>query len=293
MAGIPFDQLSGYIWYNGEMVPWENAQVHVLTHGLHYASSVFEGERAYEGEIFKLQEHTERLFYSAEVLGFEIPYTVEEINQACRDTLEKQGLKNAYVRPVAWRGSEMMGVSAQSNTINVAIAIWDWPSYFDPEERKKGIRLDNAIYRRPDPATIPCFAKAAGLYMICTLSKHAAEERGYADAMMLDYRGQVSEATGANIFFIKDGVIHTPTPDCFLNGITRQTVIDLAKARQIEVVERAIMPEELPDFSECFLTGTAAEVTPVSEIGEHRFTPSDISFSLMNDYDKAVTAHLG
>ncbi len=293
MAGIPFDQLSGYIWYNGEMVPWENAQVHVLTHGLHYASSVFEGERAYEGEIFKLQEHTERLFYSAEVLGFEIPYTVEEINQACRDTLEKQGLKNAYVRPVAWRGSEMMGVSAQSNTINVAIAIWDWPSYFDPEERKKGIRLDNAIYRRPDPATIPCFAKAAGLYMICTLSKHAAEERGYADAMMLDYRGQVSEATGANIFFIKDGVIHTPTPDCFLNGITRQTVIDLAKARQIEVVERAIMPEELPDFSECFLTGTAAEVTPVSEIGEHRFTPSDISFSLMDDYDKAVTAHLG
>jgi len=293
MAGVPYDQLSGHIWFNGEMVPWEDAQVHVLTHGLHYASSVFEGERAYEGEIFKLQEHTERLFYSAEVLGFEIPYTIEEINQACRDTLEIQGLKNAYVRPVAWRGSEMMGVSAQSNKINVAIAVWDWPSYFEPEERKKGIRLDNAIYRRPDPATIPCFAKAAGLYMICTLSKHAAEEKGYADAMMLDYRGQVSEATGANIFFIKDGVIHTPTPDCFLNGITRQTVIDLAKARQIEVIERAIMPEELPDFSECFLTGTAAEVTPVSEIGEHRFTPGGISFSLMEDYDKAVVAHLG
>jgi len=292
MAGVPYDQLSGHIWFNGEMVPWEDAQVHVLTHGLHYASSVFEGERAYEGEIFKLQEHTERLFYSAEVLGFAIPYTVEEINQACRDTLEIQGLKNAYVRPVAWRGSEMMGVSAQSNKINVAIAVWDWPSYFDPEERKKGIRLDNAIYRRPDPATIPCFAKAAGLYMICTLSKHAAEERGYADAMMLDYRGQVSEATGANIFFIKDGVIHTPTPDCFLNGITRQTVIDLAKARQIEVIERAIMPEELPDFSECFLTGTAAEVTPVSEIGEHRFTPGQISFDLMEDYDKVVIAHL-
>lgn len=290
--GISYDQMSGHIWFNGEFVEWGDATVHVLTHGLHYASSVFEGERAYGGEIFKLQEHTERLFFSAEELGFEIPYTIEEINQACRDTLEKQGLKDAYIRPVAWRGSEMMGVSAQSNKINVAIAIWEWPSYFAPEERIKGIRLDRAKFRRPDPATIPCFAKAAGLYMICTLSKHAAEENGYADALMLDYRGHVAEATGANVFFIKDGVIHTPTPDCFLNGITRQTVIDLAKARQIEVIERTIMPEEMADFEECFLTGTAAEVTPVSEIGEYKFTPGQISLDLMEDYDKAVLAHL-
>ena len=292
MAGVSYDQMGGHIWYNGEFVEWGKAQVHVLTHGLHYASSVFEGERAYGGKIFKLQEHTDRLFFSAKELGFEIPYTPDEINKACEDTLEKQGLTDAYIRPVAWRGSEMMGVSAQHNTINVAIAVWEWPSYFAPEERIKGIRLDNAIYRRPDPATIPCFAKAAGLYMICTLSKHAAEERGYADALMLDYRGRVAEATGANVFFVKDGVIHTPEPDCFLNGITRQTVVDLAKQRQIEVVERAIMPEELDGFEECFLTGTAAEVTPVSEIGEHRFTPGQISLDLMNDYDEAVRAHL-
>lgn len=292
MAGVSYDQMGGHIWYNGEFVEWGEAQVHVLTHGLHYASSVFEGERAYGGKIFKLQEHTDRLFFSAKELGFEIPYSPDEINKACEDTLEKQGLTDAYIRPVAWRGSEMMGVSAQHNTINVAIAVWEWPSYFAPEERIKGIRLDNAIYRRPDPATIPCFAKAAGLYMICTLSKHAAEERGYADALMLDYRGRVAEATGANVFFVKDGVIHTPEPDCFLNGITRQTVVDLAKQRQIDVVERAIMPEELDGFEECFLTGTAAEVTPVSEIGEHRFTPGQISLDLMNDYDQAVRAHL-
>ena len=291
MAGVSYDQMSGHIWFNGEMVEWENAKVHVLTHGLHYASSVFEGERAYEGQIFKLQEHTDRLFYSAKELGMEMPYTVDEINQACIDTLEQQGLVDAYIRPVVWRGSEMMGVSAQSNKINVAIAVWEWPSYFDPEERRKGIRLDRAKFRRPDPATIPCFAKAAGLYMICTLSKHEAESKGYADALMLDYRGYVAEATGANVFFIKDGVIHTPTPDCFLNGITRQTVVDLAKARQIEVIERTIMPEEMADFSECFLTGTAAEVTPVSEIGEYSFTPDTISFQLMEDYDKAVRAH--
>jgi len=292
MAGVSYDQMGGHIWYNGEFVEWADAQVHVLTHGLHYASSVFEGERAYGGKIFRLEEHTDRLFFSAKELGFEIPYTPEEINKACEDTLEKQGLTDAYIRPVAWRGSEMMGVSAQQNKINVAIAVWEWPSYFAPEERIKGIRLDNAIYRRPDPATIPCFAKAAGLYMICTLSKHAAEERGYADALMLDYRGRVAEATGANVFFIKDGVIHTPEPDCFLNGITRQTVIDLAKARQIEVVERAVMPEELEEFEECFLTGTAAEVTPVSEIGKHTFTPGQMSLNLMNDYDEAVRAHL-
>lgn len=292
MAGVPYDQMNGYIWYNGELVPWADAKVHVLTHGLHYASSVFEGERAYEGQIFKLQQHTERLFYSAETLGMKIPYTIEEINQACIDTLKKQDLTNAYIRPVVWRGSEMMGVSAQSNRINVAIAVWEWPSYFAPEERLKGIRLDRAHYRRPDPATIPCFAKAAGLYMICTLSKHAAEENGYADALMLDYRGHVAEATGANVFFIKEGVIHTPTPDCFLNGITRQTAVDLAKARGIEVIERTIMPEEMSDFSECFLTGTAAEVTPVSEIGEFRFTPGEICKILMEDYDKAVRAHV-
>ena len=291
MAGVSYDDMSGHIWFNGEFIEWADANVHVLTHGLHYASSVFEGQRAYAGKIFKLQEHTERLFNSAEILGFEIPYTIDEINKACEDTLEKQGLTDAYLRPIAWRGSEMMGVSAQHNTINVAIAAWEWPSYFQPEERLKGIRLDNAIYRRPDPATIPCFAKAAGLYMICTLSKHAAEARGYADALMLDYRGLVSEATGANVFFIKDGVIHTPTPDCFLNGITRQTVIELAKARQIEVIERAIKPEEMADFSECFLTGSAAEVTPVSEIGEYKFTPGEISKTLMEDYDHEVRKH--
>lgn len=292
MAGVSYDSMSGHIWFNGEFVEWGDAKVHVLTHGLHYASSVFEGERAYAGEIFKLQEHTERLFFSAREMGFEIPYTVEEINEACRQTLKKQGLEDAYVRPVAWRGSEMMGVSAQANTINVAIAIWEWPSYFKPEERMKGIRLDQAHYRRPDPATIPCFAKAAGLYMICTLSKHAAEAKGYADALMLDWRGHVAEATGANVFFIKNGILHTPVPDCFLNGITRQTVIDLAKQRQLEVIERTIMPEEMADFEECFLTGTAAEVTPVSEIGPYTFTPGEISIALMEDYDKAVRAHV-
>ncbi|MBL4890674.1 MAG: branched-chain amino acid aminotransferase [Rhizobiaceae bacterium] len=292
MAGIPFDQLDGHIWYNGEFVEWGNAQVHLLTHGLHYASAVFEGERAYEGKIFKLTEHTERLHHSAEVLGFEIPYSVEEIDQACIDIMEKQGLTNAYLRPIAWRGSEMMGVSAQDNRINLAIACWDWPSYFAPEEKLKGIRLDIAEWRRPDPATIPCFSKAAGLYMICTLSKHAAEEKGYADALMYDWRGHVAEATGANVFFIKDGVIHTPTPDCFLDGITRRTVMELAKLRQMELVERTIMPEELDGFEECFLTGTAAEVTPVSEIGPHRFVPGNITKTLMDDYDAAIRAHV-
>ncbi|MEZ5879385.1 MAG: branched-chain amino acid aminotransferase [Nitratireductor sp.] len=293
MAGVPYDQMGGHIWFNGEFVAWGDAKVHVLTHGLHYASSVFEGERAYEGEIFKLREHTERLFYSAETLGMKIPYSVEEIDEACVATLKKQGLKDAYIRPVAWRGSEMMGVSAQKNRINVAIAVWEWPSYFDPQERLKGIRLDIADWRRPDPKTAPSFAKAAGLYMICTLSKHAAEAKGYADAMMLDYRGQVAEATGANLFFITDGVIHTPKPDCFLDGITRRTVIDLARAREIEVIERAIMPEELSGFGECFLTGTAAEVTPVSEIGSYRFTPGDISRALMDDYEALVTGKAG
>ena len=287
---IAFDQRDGFIWMNGEMVPWADAKVHVLTHGLHYASSVFEGERAYGGAIFKLREHTERLFYSAKELGFTLPYSVEEIDAACEATLKANNLIDGYLRPVAWRGSEMMGVSAQNNRINVAVAAWEWPSYFDPEERLKGIRLDMAKYRRPSPETAPCHAKAAGLYMICTLSKHEAEGKGYADAMMLDYRGQVAEATGANMFFVKDGVIHTPTPDCFLDGITRRTVMDLARQRGLEIMERAIMPDELEGFSECFITGTAAEVTPVSEIGPYRFTPSDISKNLMADYSKLVGA---
>jgi len=279
-----FDQRDGFIWMNGALIPWTDARVHVLTHGLHYASSVFEGERAYAGAIFKLREHTERLIYSAKELGFEIPYAAGEIDAACIETLEANGLVDGYLRPVAWRGSEMMGVSAQNNRINLAIAAWEWPSYFDPEERLKGIRLDMADYRRPSPETAPCHAKAAGLYMICTLSKHAAESKGYADALMLDWRGRVAEATGANVFFVDNGVLHTPEPDCFLDGITRRTVMDLARARGLEIIERAIMPEEMENFSECFITGTAAEVTPVSEIGPYKFTPGDISINLLNDY---------
>jgi branched-chain amino acid aminotransferase len=284
MASIPFDQRDGVIWFNGTFVPWREAKVHVLTHGLHYASCVFEGERAYGGQIFELEAHTARLFESARLLGFEIPYTQEQINEGCREELKRQGLTDAYVRPLAWRGSEMMGVSAQNNRINVAVAAWEWPSYFDPAQRLKGIRLDLAKYRRPDPMTAPSKSKAAGLYMICTLSKHAAEQKGYADALMLDWRGRVAEATGANVFFVKEGILHTPTPDCFLNGITRQTVMKLAKKRGYEIRERAIMPEELAGFEQCFLTGTAAEVTPVSEIGPYRFTVGEITRTLMEDY---------
>ena len=288
MASVPFDQLDGEIWFNGEFVAWKDAKIHVLTHGLHYASAVFEGERAYGGEIFKLNEHTERLHRSAEILGFRIPYTVEEINDACNKLLKRQGFDDAYVRPIAWRGSEMMGVSAQNNRINCAIAIWQWPSYFKPEERLKGIRLDIADYRRPDPRTAPSKSKASGLYMICTISKHAAEAKGYADALMLDWRGQVAEATGANVFFVKEGKLHTPIPDCFLDGITRRTVIDLARRRGYEVVERVIMPEEMAGFEECFLCGTAAEVTPVSQVGSYRFTPGEMTRNLMNDYTSEV-----
>jgi len=285
---VPFDRLDGHIWMNGEFVKWSEAKVHVLTHGLHYASAVFEGERAYGGEIFKLTEHTERLHESARILGFTIPWTVEEIDNACNQLLAKQGFTDAYVRPIAWRGSEMMGVSAQANRINLAIAIWQWPSYFDPAQRLKGIRLDIAEWRRPDPRTAPSKSKAAGLYMICTMSKHAAEAKGYADALMFDWRGHVAEATGANIFFVQDGKLHTPTPDCFLDGITRRTAIDLAKRRGIEVIERTILPEELEGFEQCFLTGTAAEVTPVSEIGPYRFQVGEITTTLMNDYSTEV-----
>jgi branched-chain amino acid aminotransferase len=288
MASVPFDKLDGHIWMNGEFIAWADAKIHVLTHGLHYASAVFEGVRAYGGEIFKLREHTERLHESARILGFRVPYSLDEIDDACRTLLRKQGLADAYIRPIAWRGSEQMGVSAQNNRINVAIAVWQWPSYFDPEQKLKGIRLDIAEYRRPDPRTAPCKSKASGLYMICTLSKHAAEAKGCQDALMYDWRGRVAEATGANVFFVRDGVLHTPEADCFLDGVTRRTVIDLARRRGIEVVERAIMPEEMAGFEQCFLTGTAAEVTPVSEAGPYRFVTGAITRTLMEDYDKAV-----
>ena len=288
MSIVPFDDRDGWIWLDGQFVPWREAKVHVLTHGLHYASAVFEGERMYGGEIFELTAHTERLFKSAEILDFEIPFTVAEIDQACKDTCARNGLTDAYIRPIAWRGSEMIGVSAQDTKIHVAIAVWEWPSYFSPEEKAKGIRLTWAKYKRPSPETEPVHAKATGLYMICTISKHAAEKEGYTDAMMLDYRGYIAESTGSNVFFVRDGVIHTPTPDCFLNGITRQTVIRIAKEKGFEVVERHIMPDELSTFSECFVVGSAAEVTPVSEIGEYRFRPGNISLSLMDDYANLV-----
>jgi branched-chain amino acid aminotransferase len=284
----PFDQRDGFIWYDGKLVPWAGATLHVLSHGLHYASCVFEGERAYGGAIFRSTAHSERLKRSAELLDFEIPFSVAEIDAAKRLVLERNGQKDAYVRPVAWRGAEMMGVSAQHNTIHVAIATWEWPSYFDPAQRLKGLRLDLAHYRRPDPATIPAKAKAAGLYMICTISKHQAERKGYADAMMLDWRGLVAECTGANIFFVENGRIHTPLADCFLDGITRETAIELAKRRGIEVIERRISPDELRQFSECFITGTAAEVTPVAEIADWRFKPGAITQRLMEDYTAEV-----
>jgi branched-chain amino acid aminotransferase len=288
MAAQSYDRLEGVIWYDGKLVPWNAANLHVLSHGLHYASCVFEGERAYGGQIFKSTEHAERLRRSANLLDFEIPYSVAEIVAAKKLVVDKNGTKEAYVRPVAWRGSEMMGVSAQSNTIHLAIASWEWPSYFDPEQRLKGIRLDLADYRRPDPKTAPSLAKAAGLYMICTISKHKAERKGYADAMMLDWEGRVAECTGANIFFVKDGKIHTPIADCFLDGITRQTVIGLARKRGLEVIERRIMPDELTGFSECFITGSAAEVTAVGEIAQWNFNPGGITKTLMDDYTAEV-----
>ena len=288
-VGAPYHDRDGFIWFDGKLLPWREANVHVLTHALHYASAVFEGERAYGGEIFALTQHSQRLYEGAKTLDFTIPYSVAEIDQACRDTIKANKLTDCYVRPIAFRGSEQMGVSAQATKIHLAVAAWDWGSYFPMEERLKGLRLTIARYRRPDPATAPAQTKAAGLYMICTLEKHRAEAAGYADALMYDWRGRVAECTGANIFFIKDGKIHTPTPDCFLDGITRRTAIGLAKKRGMEVIERVIMPDELGSFSECFLTGTAAEVTPVAEIGEFKYKPGKICETLINDYTAAVT----
>ena len=288
MTIIPFDDREGLIWMDGAMVPWRDAKLHVLSHGLHYASCVFEGERVYNGAVFKLTEHSQRLAESAELLGFKLPYTVAEIDAATRAVIEAGEIIDGYVRPVAWRGSEMMGVSAQANTIHVAIAVWLWPSYFDAAAKMKGIRLKTSRWRRPAPDTAPVRSKAAGLYMICTMSKHEAEAEGWHDALMLDWRGRVAEATGANIFLAIDGRLHTPTPDCFLDGITRRTVIDLARARGIEVVERAIMPEALATADEVFITGTAAEVTPVGQIDDLHFTPGPICEMMMADFSHLV-----
>ena len=278
MEPIPYDKREGKIWFNGDIIDWKDAKLHVLTHGLHYGSCVFEGERVYNGEIFKLREHTNRLVYSASRMGFDIPYSVDEIDDACNQIIKIQNVKNGYVRPVAWRGSEMMAISAQKNKIHFAIATWEWGSYFDPKIKENGIKLNISKWRRPAPNTIPWDTKAAGLYMICTLSKHEAEKEGYNDSLMLDHQDFVAEATGANIFFIKENSkeIHTPVPDCFLDGITRRTIIDIAKENNFKINERKIKLEELKDFDACFLTGTAAEVTPVSEIGNYKFkvTPS-------------------
>lgn len=288
MTLTPFDDRDGWIWLDGTFVPWREAKAHVLTHALHYASAVFEGERMYGGEIFKLTEHTQRLHRSAELLDFEIPFSVAEIDNACKETCARNGLEDAYIRPIAWRGAEQVGVSAQLTRIHTAIAVWDWPSYFNPEEKARGIRITHAKYRRPAPETAPTSAKAAGLYMICTISKHAAEKAGYADALMLDWRGYVAETTGANIFLVRDGVIHTPIPDCFLDGITRRSVLQLARERGYEIVERYIPAEELGTFSEVFICGTAAEVTPVAEIAEHVYKPGVITMALMEDYTRLV-----
>jgi len=290
MALIPFDDRDGEIWYDGHFVPWRDAKLHVLSHGLHYASCVFEGQRAYGGKVFKLREHTDRLHESGRLLGFGIPYTADQIDAATVELLKRNKIVDGYVRPVAWRGSEMMAVSAQQTKIHVAIATWPWPSYFSPEALTRGIRLKFADWRRPAPNTAPTKSKAAGLYMICTLSKHKAEAEGFQDALMLDWRGQVAEATGANVFMAKDGKLHTPTPDCFLDGITRRTVIDLARQAGIEVIERAIQPEELKGADEMFLTGTAAEVTPIGEIDGLHFQVGPITRMLVNAYAKAVRA---
>ncbi|MDD2867626.1 branched-chain amino acid aminotransferase [Neomegalonema sp.] len=282
----PFHDRDGFIWQDGVLRPWREANVHILTHALHYAGAVFEGERAYGGVIFKSRLHSERLHNSARILGYKVPFSVEEIDAAKQEVLKANGLVDGYIRALAWRGSEMMGVAAQNNKIHLAIAAWAWGAYFAGE--LKGIRLTMADWRRPAPDTAPSQAKASGLYMIATMSKHAAEAKGYADAMMLDYRGQIAEATGANAFFVKDGKVHTPTPDCFLNGLTRQTVIDILRHRQIEVVERAILPNELESFEQCFLTGSAAEVTPVAEIGPYNYEVGALTRQVVQDYADLV-----
>ena len=289
MESVPYDKRSGKIWFNGKTVDWADANIHILNHGLHYASCVFEGERVYEGKIFKLEEHTERLFYSAERMGITVPYTQTEINDACRKIVNIQKVQNGYVRPLIWRGSEMMAISAQKNKINVALATWEWGSYFDPKLKLNGIKLNISKWRRPAPNTIPWDTKASGLYMICTLSKHEAEAQGFTDSLMLDYEGNIAEATGANVFFKnQSGELHTPIPDSFLNGITRREVIKIAKAKGINVLERKIKPEEMKNFTGCFLTGTAAEVTPVSQISEYNFKVCDVITDLNESYQKLV-----
>jgi branched-chain amino acid aminotransferase len=287
-----FDDRDGLIWLDGKMVDWRDAKVHVLTHALHYASSVFEGQRAYNKRIFKLNEHSERLRNSASLLGFELPWSVEEINAACIEVLEASGFTDAYMRPVAWRGSESMGVAPGKTRPHLAIAAWEWGKYYDPRLSENGIRLDIAPWRRPAPYTAPTASKASGLYMICTLSKQHAEARGFNDALMFDWRGRVAEATGANAFFVRDNVLHTPTPDCFLDGITRRTVIDLAQRRGIEVRERPIWPEELESFEQMFLTGTAVEITPVQSAGPWNFEVGDITRQLSKDYDDLVNGRI-
>ena len=289
MEPIPFDKRSGKIWFNGKTVNWHDAQIHVLNHGLHYASCVFEGERVYDGEIFKLEEHTERLFHSAKRLGFNIPYSQDTLNKACKEIVKIQKVKNGYVRPVVWRGSEMMAISAQKTKIHVAIATWEWGSYFDPNLKLKGIKLNISKWRRPAPNTIPWDTKASGLYMICTLSKHEAEKEGFTDSLMLDHEGNIAEATGANVFFKNSkGELHTPTPDSFLDGITRRSIIKLANSKNIKVIERKIKPEELSNFTGCFLTGTAAELTPVSQIGKYKFSVCDVIKDLSESYQQLV-----
>ena len=286
---IPYDKRDGKIWYNSELVNWSDVKLHVLSHGLHYASCVFEGERVYDGEIFKLEEHTSRFFHSAKRMGFEIPYSEDQINKASKNIISVQKVENGYVRPIAWRGSEMMAISAQQTKIHVAIATWEWGSYFDPKLKVEGIKLNISKWKRPAPDTIPWDTKASGLYMICTLSKHEAERDGYTDSLMLDHEGNVAEATGANIFFKdKDGNLHTPTPDSFLDGITRRTVIDIAKSKNIKVIERKITPDELKNFIGCFLTGTAAEVTPVSQIANYNFKVCKTIIELSDSYQSIV-----
>jgi branched-chain amino acid aminotransferase len=290
MSLLSFDDRDGFIWIDGKMVEWRNAKTHVLTHGLHYGSSVFEGERAYGGKIFKNREHTERFHRSAELLGFKIPYSVDALIDAKAEVMKANNIVNGYLRPVAWRGSEMMAISAQKNVIHVAIAAWEWPSMYKKDIKERGIRLSMATYKRPSPETAPCASKAAGLYMICTISKHEAEQAGFDDALMLDYRGYLAEATGANLFLVINGEVHTPTPDCFLDGITRRTAMDLARARGITVVERHLEPKELENAQEVFLTGTAAEITPVGEIAGRSFTIGPVTKQLMEDYHQTVHA---